>query len=150
MLNLDLLLKMSEHQTRKLDAGQYHKKFSGQEFEVWVNAPGIVEALFGDRGKIIHEETKEIIVKDDKGKVVKGDDGESLKQLVVSQDIRYDPMGQGEEFGRMRAAVKILFSNPENMLTDADIRKIDDDFLRFLFNQGYRLYLEYHDEIKKN
>lgn len=111
--------------TREIDAGEFSPQRAGQKLLVWVNPPGIVETLFGNRPARIEQTT------DENGK--------------PKSEFFYEPENAQQQYARRRRAVAILFGMPLEQ-----IERVDDSTINWLFNAGYDAYLTYQEELRAN
>lgn len=123
MNNTDFFSGLSSKVYRDFDAGEISEQRKGLRLQVWVNAPGVMQAMNSGRDYTVEETT------DAQGK--------------PSTLIHYAPTDEGEEYRRKRQVVAILYERPFD-----EIQKLDDTLIEWLWLKGSQLYREYHDELK--
>lgn len=124
-IQMDPLEELMQPEVRELDLGGYDVSKKGVTLKVHVNAPGVLAEYWG-RGQTLNQKT--------------GPDGK-----VVEVETRIDPSPVGEERERRCKVVAVLYGRPIEQ-----IRRADDTLLLWLYNEGYRLYNEFHAELEKN
>lgn len=116
---------MARKETREIDIGDFAPARKGQKLSVWVNAPGVVQSLYGGRAFSVVETT------DEHGK--------------PSTETKYESEPPEKQHERMQRAVSILFEMPFDKVI-----QLDDTVLLWLYDRGWDAYVAYHAELRKN